>query len=303
MEKKYNIISHITTSCNFDCSYCDVIKDKKYLSEKNVDDIIKFIKNNHNFINRFKFFGWEPTLSFKNIKKIIDETNDILWKKYEIVTNTTLLNDEIWWYFQKYFELIFFSIDSENNFDLLKIFNFTKKFNLFDNLYINLIISPWEENISLKNYYDLKKLWFKKFNILPVYFTKTWENKDLENLSKIMKIILDDFLKNEIFLYWFQQNEGYNSSLVNNSIFIDIDLKIYFSDFVSTYIWKSLKKSLFLWETSDFNMSDLKNIDFNSMQKSIYNLEKIVNLKVKWQDKLHKIMDYYSNYLNKKNGI
>lgn len=300
---KYNIISHITTSCNFDCSYCDVIKDNKNLWEEEVKKLIIFIKNNHKYINRFKFFGWEPTLGFKNVKKIIDETNQFLWKKYEIVTNTTLLNDEIWWYFQKYFELIFFSIDSENHFDLLKIFNFTKKFSLFENLYINLIISPWEENKALKNYYDLKKLWFKNFNILPVYFTKTWEDIDLENLSKMMKIILDDFLKKDIFLYWFQQNEGYNSSLVNNSLFIDIDLKIYFSDFVSTYIWKTLKKSLYLWETQNLDISKLEKEDFKNMQKSIYNLEKIVNLKVKWQTKLHKIMDYYSNYLNKKNGI
>jgi organic radical activating enzyme len=53
---KFNIITHITTSCNYDCSYCDVIKDKKDFSKQDLEKILVFIKNNKNNIERFKFF-------------------------------------------------------------------------------------------------------------------------------------------------------------------------------------------------------------------------------------------------------
>jgi len=53
---KYNIILHITTSCNFDCSYCDVVKDKKQLDKNRIDLFIDFIGKNKDNINQIKFF-------------------------------------------------------------------------------------------------------------------------------------------------------------------------------------------------------------------------------------------------------
>ena len=53
---KYNIILHTTTSCNYDCSYCDVIKDDKNFSKENLDIILLFINKNVKNIDRFKFF-------------------------------------------------------------------------------------------------------------------------------------------------------------------------------------------------------------------------------------------------------
>ena len=54
---KYNIILHTTTSCNYNCSYCDVIKDNKNISKENLESIFEFVKLNGDNINRFKFFG------------------------------------------------------------------------------------------------------------------------------------------------------------------------------------------------------------------------------------------------------
>lgn len=104
---KYNIITHITTFCNYECSCCIFTKDKKIITQKNLDKIIEFINVNHLFIDRFKFFGWEPLLSFKDIKYIIDKTKNHKLN-YEIVTNTSLLNDDIWEYFSKIFLYNFF---------------------------------------------------------------------------------------------------------------------------------------------------------------------------------------------------
>jgi sulfatase maturation enzyme AslB (radical SAM superfamily) len=54
---KFNIITHITTACNFDCSYCDVIKDKRLMKADVFSSVVNFIKNNDDYIERFKFFG------------------------------------------------------------------------------------------------------------------------------------------------------------------------------------------------------------------------------------------------------
>jgi len=298
---KFNIITHITTSCNYDCSYCDVIKDKKNISKKNLDNILDFIKNNIAYIDRFKFFWWEPLLAWKNIKYVIDETNKNIWKNYEIVTNTTLITNEIWEYFEKYFKIIFFSIDSENNFDYEKIVNFIKKYNLQNKIYFNLIISPHKEKHSLEQFYKLYNMWFKWFNILPVYFTKTWSKNNLSSLSKIMKEILDLSLEDKsLKLYWFQENLWEEISLANNTIFIDVDTSIYYSDIVSTFNWKRIKKELFLWKIREFNLKYNINNKFKKEKISIGKLEENIYNKVKWQKELHKIMDYFSKYLNSK---
>lgn len=296
--KKYNIILHSTTSCNFNCSYCNVIKDNKSLDEDKVSKIISFIELNHKYINSFKFFWWEPLLAWKNIKRIIDNTVDIIWKNFEVVTNTSLINNEICAYMEKYFKVVFFSIDSENLFDYEKVFQLIDKFNLKKKTYFNLIISPWKELIAMEQFEKIYKKWYKNFNILPVYYTKIWEKEDLRGLSVVLRNIMDKSLAdNEIRLYWFQLNDWYNISLIKESLFIDIDLKVYYSDFVSTYIWNKIRNDLLLWELESIS---LKCINIYWKETLIFLHENEIISKVKWQKELHKIMDYFSIYLNKK---
>jgi len=300
---KANLILHTTTSCNYNCSYCDVIKNKKNISEQNLEDILIFIKNNKNYINNFKFFWWEPLLVFDNIKTIIKKSKNYILNNYEIVTNTSLLTNEVWEYFDKYFKRIFFSIDTENDFNFEKVSNFINKHKLKNKLYFNLIINPWYEEQSLNQFKKLYNMWFRWFNILPVYFTKIWTKENLWKLSEIMKYILDLYLKdNTLKLYWFQKNMWEESKLINNSIFVDTDLKIYYSDIVSTYFWKKMKKSLYLWDINNINLKKLKKNDFENQLNSIKLFEEKINIEVKWQRELSKIMDYFSIYLNKKNA-
>jgi len=295
---KYNIILHTTTSCNYNCSYCDVIKDKRKLNKEGLIQIIDFITKNKSNINRFKFFWWEPLLVWNDIKYIIDNSFKIIKNNFEIVTNTTLLNDEIWKYFSEYFSVIFFSIDCENEFDYNKIFNFLDKYNLKEKVYFNLIISPWKEDFAFSQFEKLYKNGCKNFNILPVYFTKSWTKENLFLLSSIMKKILDLKLSDrKINLYWFQNNSWYNSSLINESLFIDIDLNLYYSDFVSTYLWKAIKDKLFIWNLVSWVNLDIDTIKF---REELINYENSIIKEKKWQLELHKIMDYFSNYLNKK---
>lgn len=297
---KINIISHITTHCNFSCSYCNVIKDNKNISQDNLDNTLRFIKRNSWSIERFKFFWGEPLLAFKNIKYIIDNTKDSIANNYEIVTNTSLLNDEVGEYFEKYFSLIFFSIDTENSFNFEKVGAFIKKYNLEKKVYFNLIINPDEERQSLEQFSKLYNSWIRGYNILPVYFTKKWDKNNLLCLSKIMKEILDTSLQDPTLrLYGFQQNSGYKTSLSYHSLFIDIDGKVYYSDIVSTFMWQWWKQKLYLWHIDTLQIDLSQNNDFDRQKKALWSLEQQMIQDVIWQKELHKIMDYFSQYLNK----
>lgn len=298
---KYNIITHITTLCNYDCTYCDVVKDKKFLVDSQRENILTFIKENHECINRFKFFGWEPLLAFKDIRYIVDNAQEYIWDNFEIVTNTTLINDEVWEYLRDYFSHIFFSIDSENTFDYEKVISFIQKYGLEKKLYFNLIISPGKEEVALEQFYKLLEHGMKGFNILPVYFTQPWTKENLSSLWKVMKEILDIYLTDiSLRLYGFQENQWYDTSLANNTLFIDIDGKIYFSDMASTFSWKTIKEHLHLWSVEDFDISTLEWYTFGKEKKYIIILEEALYKKTPWQKELHKMMDYFSVYLNTK---
>lgn len=294
--EKINFILHITTFCNYNCSYCDVLKDKRTHNKINLNKIIKFIDSNNSKIDKFKFFWGEPLLAFNDIKYIIDNTKN-KEINYELVTNTSLLNDEVWIYFEKKFKIIFFSIDSENEFNYIKVKNFILKYNLKNKLYFNLVISPWKHEIAYEQFKILYELWFRNFNLLPVYYTKIWGKQDLLLLWRIVKKILDKSITDKsVNLYWFQDNLWYKELLTYDSIFIDIDTKIYFSDFVVTKLWKIIKKKLYLWEICD----DFSIITTNIIQKKeiLSNYEKTLIKGIIWQFELHKLMDYFSIYLN-----
>ncbi len=297
----FNLILHITTDCNYNCSYCSVIKDKKEMSLDIITKTRKFINKNQKEISSIKFFWWEPLIRFNNLKTIINKSD--YEGNYSIVTNTSFLTDEIWIYFDKYFKDIFFSIDSENSFNYKEIKDFIIKYNLQDKLYFNLIVSPWKEFKAYDQFLKLYKLWFKWFNILPVYFTKKWDKNNLHNFSSIMKNILDLSIEDVgLKLYGFQENKWYDLNLINNSIFIDIDGKIYYSDIVSTYIWNKIKKELYLWNIENLFLKNFKNYSFEKEKKLIKKLENDIYTKVEWQKELHKIMDYFSIYLKNRSN-
>ncbi|NDK07655.1 radical SAM protein [Candidatus Gracilibacteria bacterium] len=295
---KYNIILNLTTKCNYKCSYCDIHKTNEEIDDSKLDEIYNFIKTNYKYIDGIKFFGGEPILKFDIIKKIINYSEKYIGRKFTIVTNASILNDEIGIYLYKYFDKIFFSIDSENKFEYEKIFNFSNKHNLKKKLYFNLMINPGEENISYIQFNNLLKYGFNNFNILPVYYTKNWNKDNLINLSLNVKKIIDESMINKsIKLYGFNENKGYNSSLINENLFIDTDIKLYYSDLVSLNLGRKLKDYMFLGE---LNSTNLETISFDKQLLILREFEKHIVNNNDSQIQLHSIMDYFSKYINKK---
>jgi sulfatase maturation enzyme AslB (radical SAM superfamily) len=297
--KKYDFLIHTTTICNYDCSYCNVKKWKQKLSQKVILYLINFLQNNYKYIETLKFFWGEPTLAFNEVKRIINNAKIIWGLKLEIVTNASILNDEIWNYFSKYFSTIFVSIDCENKFDFEKFFSFVDKFSLKNKIIINLMFVPWKLEEIYEVFLKLYDEWYKNFNLLPVYQTLAWNRKNIKLLSNLLKNIIDlSIEKKDIFLYGFQKNNGYNLSLTYDSIFCDCNGKVYYTDFISTTIWKNIKKELFLNNIEELSLENLEWLE----KKKIYLLEfeNKINNNLVWQKELHKIMDYFSKYLNKK---
>ncbi len=292
----FQAIFHITTACNFDCSYCDVIKDSKFVSPETKQDISQFIQANQDQLESFKFFGWEPLLAFSDIQDILEQQKN---NNFSMVTNTSLLKDIHGPYLQKNFKILFFSIDSENDFDFIRVQKFIEKYHLEKKVYFNLIISPWKEIDAYKNFCKLYDAGMRWFNILPVYFTQNWTKNDLQHLSAIMKKICqlastDDTLR----LYGFQENNGYDTSLFNNVLFIDIDGSIYYSDIVSTFYGQEIKQDLYLGDIKNTSLEELKKVDFWEKKAIIESLEQKIYSQVSWQQQLHELMDYFSKYMN-----
>ena len=270
------------------------------LSQDIRERVIAFGMRNKNHIDTFKFFWWEPLLAYKEIQYLCDRLP--FRENYQIVTNTTLLNQSIWVYFRDTFKIIFFSIDTEHIFDFEGVTTYITQFELSEKIYFNLIISPGSERESLRDFMHLYDLWHRGFNILPVYFTKPWSQENLGNLSIIMKVILDLAHKDPtVKLYGFQENEWYDTSLVNHSLFIDIDGEVYYSDMVSTFSGKTFKEALYIWNIATLNLDDISQERIQKQKKIISDLEKSLYSKSLWQFQLHKMMDYFSVYLNRIN--
>jgi len=124
----------VTNICNFRCKYCFVDtaycskertrtqKDpenqmmKKQDAKKYIQTVIKHVKK-HDRKNMFiQFFGGEPLVNWPVIKYVLEEFSD--GKKYDIkirysiVTNGSLITDEIAKYFKKYDVAVIVSFDS-----------------------------------------------------------------------------------------------------------------------------------------------------------------------------------------------
>lgn len=300
MQQRINCIFHITTACNFNCSYCDVIKDNKRIHLSVRQKIIDFINRNHQQIESFKFFWGEPLIAWNDIKYIIDHSS--LQRRFSIVTNTSLLNEDIFLYFKNHFWKIFLSIDTENPFDSEKIVSYIEKYGLKERIYFNVIVQPESISLSMQQIRTLYQSGMRGFNILPVYYVRVWTKDQLRELSSNMKELFSFFEKDSsIRLYWFQENGWYDSSLFNNVLFINIDGNIYFSDLVSTFLGDSIKKELFIGELENFSISNITEEKESHYRNVIYDFEQLLYTKVQWQKELHKLMDYFSIYLNHKN--
>ena len=108
----------VTTACNMNCIYCQANNGKEYsnlfmneeIAKRSVDIALQSPTRNLDF----EFQGGEPLLNFKIIKYIVEYAESQKGDRvirYNVVTNLTLLTDEILEFFKQYHFGISTSLD------------------------------------------------------------------------------------------------------------------------------------------------------------------------------------------------
>jgi uncharacterized protein len=115
------LILNVTEKCNLRCRYCvfsGIYKNRRSHSEKQMPwEIARLAINNHimrsGSVLRFSFFGGEPLLNFRLIKKIVNYVEEKTTKKvyWSMTTNGTLLTPDIWAFLKEHDFLITVSLD------------------------------------------------------------------------------------------------------------------------------------------------------------------------------------------------
>lgn len=164
------------TLCNFKCLYCIQENNKKVQFPIKINEkLIEFLKekSTKDFTQDIVFYGGEPLIYFEQIKEIVNQTKEFNLR-YQILTNGSLITDEIIEFCNKNNIQVMLSWDGKNSKTL------RGKDSIKDNekvlLIDKLIINPVFTNIS----YPLDIL------------------KELENINEIRKSL---FLKNNINCY------------------------------------------------------------------------------------------------------
>lgn len=237
----------ITNQCNKRCKYCDLNFSNNFQNKKTLDLFINFLENNYEKVNGFliNFFGGEPLLRFDLIEYFLEKTSKYLKIKYSLGTNWILLDEKKFKILERNKVKIYFSIDTETNWNI-----FEKKFlKNYENLKVNFILNPKTIDLSFDIFNKLVNFWIKKFNIIPVYISINWGIQELKKLKKFInftKIFKD--INIDFFSYYQKPTSDLQFILDTNLHFYrDIHTHLWF---LKQYSSISLEKRKFIEEFS-----------------------------------------------------
>lgn len=215
----------VSNICNFNCEYC-IIKDA-YCSEKRyeiqndpnnqvmkfemaksiIDTMVRICRDNNNRNIVIQFFGGEPLCNYKLIEQILDyyymhPPKDVLIL-YSIVTNGSLLNEEIAKKFSEFNVSTFLSYDSVESSSRISstVDNITSmiqdKINLLNKNNVEIVLTSTIAKNNLHEFNGRSLIEFaKKNNIRKVILSLDlnvdfYENKD--DIEIMVKKTLETF--------------------------------------------------------------------------------------------------------------
>lgn len=86
-----------TMDCNYSCPYCFENRTNAYISDKTINSIVNYVKNQkHVYAVRILWFGGEPLMAINEMKILYEQLNLIEGKSFTsgIITNGYYLNHE-----------------------------------------------------------------------------------------------------------------------------------------------------------------------------------------------------------------
>lgn len=217
---------NVSNMCNFKCNYCfancgNYSKKDKLMNFEIAKQICDFIKNNLEDVTDVGFFGGEPTLNYKVIKKICQDMPTSI--NFNMITNLSILNEDIINLIKKYNISVTASIDGDKEInDLNRITKNNKptydlvskniETLLNNNCQLKMIESTYTSS-AYKKYSksEIAKLLSKEFNTKHVLVADVDTSKDelklpfnsvysKKNISNSLKEVFENIFNNKVFL-------------------------------------------------------------------------------------------------------
>ncbi len=208
----------ITTACNMDCTYCFVNPTNEVMKIRSAKKYVKYFLSSGGDDKLLYFYGGEPFL----FPKLIQEVDSFLVEEAKrrnkktsvlIVTNGTLLSEDISDYLKKYSPKLMVSLsgthDSHDLFRKIKgetgsFGRITENLKTFlrlvkeKDLWVSYTIHPKMLDNFYKDLDYLLKLGFANIHIEPVQFTEKvhWNKYQLESFEKTIEKFFGQIQKN-----------------------------------------------------------------------------------------------------------
>lgn len=248
------LILVLSTYCNLACKYC-YAHGGNYCTEKLENMSIETLKNAIQNIyamypegvDSIQFFGGEPLMNKVVLREGVEYINEYCninkfdKPKYTIVTNGTIVDDEIIDIFQKYFESVTISLDGDkyindlsrvykgnnesvydkvkNNIDRMNRKNRTYKIGL-EITVTSFHIDDYIKNKTMDSIYNLLLVDVDNYHIAPV-FNNMYDNYNFDNIEiKYLKEFFDNWTKK---LFEKRRNEKRITSGINTILRMFVD--------------------------------------------------------------------------------
>jgi len=253
-EKECKIIINMANKCNLKCQYCFASHGtynrtkESLLSIESARAIVKDIRAHLKTVHKLIFFGGEPLLNIQGINYICEKLSTKV-KNFYIVTNGTILTDEVIQTLKKYNIFITISYDGVDNINnLYRGKGTAQKTKLFIDACLKAEISP--QNLAILTVFTPEHLKQK--------ITKTYLKEEINRLFPGITFICQEVNNTSNNLaeeFHFSQamkqtlNDEYEANLSKALIFLDdndnVDGLTYWPDemfnIIRTFLFKERK--------------------------------------------------------------
>lgn len=204
----------VSSACNLACKYCYegdqncCESENRFISFETIEKTIDFVFSNYRAgVSCVQFFGGEPLLNIKAIRHTIDYITETCRKmsvehpNYTIVTNGTLIDQEVHDLFNRHFGRITISLDGRKEInDSNRVFanrtgsvyetvsNNLKKYTIDRKYLVDIQMTVTEsqlcdEHLDITDYLHIKELGVASVHITPLINTKNYQVSEREKYT------------------------------------------------------------------------------------------------------------------------